>query len=75
MAAVADQLGDRASTEVEGGFIFAWGAGDVDDMDTELHERHDVGVRSVGRYHSVDTGKYCLAGSFAADVRIALVDV
>jgi hypothetical protein len=75
VAAVADQLSDRTNTEVEGGFIFAWGAGDVDEMDTELHERHDVGVRSVGSYHSVDTGKYCLAASFAADVRIALGDI
>lgn len=56
------------NTEIGGGAIFAWGATDIGDPESELHRRYDVGVRSYGRYHSVDTGKYCLAPLFAVEV-------
>jgi hypothetical protein len=44
-----------------GGVIFAWGDTDVDDPQSKLHDRYDVGVYSVKCYHSVNTGKYTLA--------------
>jgi hypothetical protein len=44
-----------------GGVIFAWGGTDVADHGSKLHERHEIGVHSVGHYHSVDTGKFTLA--------------
>jgi hypothetical protein len=44
-----------------GGVIFAWGSTGVDDQQSKLHERYEVGVRSTGNYHSVDTGKFTLA--------------
>ena len=51
------------------GIIFCWGETDVDDPDSELHLRRDVGPRSYGRgYHSVDTGKLTLAPLFAAQL-------
>jgi hypothetical protein len=59
---------DRAgleSCEVKGGAIFAWGATDISDPASELHARSDVGARSYGRYHSIDTGKLTLAPLFA----------
>jgi hypothetical protein len=54
--------------EVRGGAIVAWGASDIADPDSGLHERWRVGPRSDGPYHSVDTGKYCLAPLFAMEV-------
>jgi hypothetical protein len=30
-----------------------------------LHQRHDIGVMSVGSYHSVDPGKLSMAPYFA----------
>ena len=39
----------------------AAGHSDIDDPASELHCRYDVGVKSFGRYHSVDTGKLTLA--------------
>ena len=54
--------------ELRGGAIVAWGASDIADPDSGLHERWRVGPRSYGPYHSVDTGKYCLAPLFAMEV-------
>jgi glycine/D-amino acid oxidase-like deaminating enzyme len=72
LAAVCPPLrsvGDAITTaEVGGGPIFAWGASDIDDPESELHRRYDVGVSSYGRYHSVNTGKYCLAPLLAVEV-------
>jgi hypothetical protein len=36
------------------------GATGVDDHKSKLHERHEIGVHSVGRYHTVNTGKYTM---------------
>ncbi len=57
-----------ARTKLGGGQIFAWGQGDIDDPQSQLHQRFDIGPRSAGRYHSVDTGKYCMAPLFAEQV-------
>jgi hypothetical protein len=54
-----------ASSEVKGGIIYALGRTDVDDPVSLLHQRHQVGLRSFGRYHTVDTGKFTLAPLFA----------
>ena len=69
--AVAGLTADAAeSLEVGGGVIVAWGETDIDDAASGLHERHAIGPRSHGRYHSVDTGKLTTAplfGKQAAD--------
>lgn len=52
------------SWEVRGGIIFAWGATDIDDPGSGLHQRHAIGPRSQGRYHTVDTGKLTMAPLF-----------
>lgn len=54
-----------AGAQVAGGHIFAWGATDTDDASSELHQRHDVGIVSIGNYHSIDTGKLSLTPYFA----------
>jgi FAD dependent oxidoreductase len=54
-----------ASAEVCGGIIVAWGRSDIDDPASELHCRYDIGVSSLGGYHSVDPGKFTMAPYFA----------
>src|SRR5262245_25079548 len=43
-----------------GGVIFAWGTTDIDNEDSGLHTRYDIGIHSVRNYHSVNTGKYTM---------------
>jgi FAD dependent oxidoreductase len=43
-----------------GGVIFAWGATDIHDDCSRLHTRSEIGIHSVGNYHSVNTGKYSM---------------
>jgi hypothetical protein len=46
---------------VEGGWVFAHGQGTLDDPAASLHRRDRFGVRRLGSYISVDTGKYSTA--------------
>ena len=50
---------------VKGGVILAWGKTDIYDPQSELHRRFDIGITSVGRFHSVDPGKLTMAPYFA----------
>lgn len=43
-----------------GGIIYALGNEDVDNYQSKLHTRHEVGIRSFDNYHTVNTGKYTL---------------
>jgi hypothetical protein len=54
-----------AEASVVGGNIFGWGSTDTDDPASELHRRHEIGVVSIGNYHSVDPGKLTMAPYFA----------
>jgi hypothetical protein len=54
-----------SEAKVVGGYIFAWGATDTDDASSELHRRNDIGIVSIGNYHSIDTGKLSLTPYFA----------
>lgn len=56
---------DLPETVVKGGAILAWGKTDIYDPMSELHCRYEIGITSVGRYHSVDPGKLTLAPYFA----------
>lgn len=49
---------------VKAGIIFAWGKTDIHDPMSGLHQRHAIGPRSCGRYHTVDTGKLTMAPLF-----------
>ncbi len=57
--------GSMDSCQVKGGIIFAWGSTDIDDPASDHHARHEIGPRSFGRYHSIDTGKLTMAPLFA----------
>jgi glycine/D-amino acid oxidase-like deaminating enzyme len=50
-----------ASSQIVGGWIFAWGETDIDDTSSMLHRRDEVGVSSVSGYHTINTGKLALA--------------
>jgi hypothetical protein len=56
-----------ADATVAGGIIAAAGETDIDDPDSRLHMRVDIGVRSVDGYHSINTGKYTLAPMYALE--------
>lgn len=70
LASVVPGVGDLPETdltaaELEGGVIFAWGTSDIDDIASGLHKRFAIGPTTVGRYHSVDTGKLTTAPLYA----------
>lgn len=54
-------LDDAEDITVHGGFVFARGAGALDDRRSGLHRRDRYGVQRHGDYYSVDTGKYSTA--------------
>jgi hypothetical protein len=56
---------DLGAAELAGGVIFAWGSSGIDDPNSELHNRYAIGPRTLGRYHSVDTGKLTTAPLYA----------
>lgn len=51
--------------QVDAGVIFAHGQTDVNDRESGLHNRTQIGVKSFDGYHSVSTGKYTTAPLFA----------
>jgi len=46
--------------EPVGGVIFAWGNADIDEHNSRLHTRYEIGIHSECNYHSVNTGKYTM---------------
>ena len=51
-----------------GGVIYAHGNQDVDVADSRLHTRFEVGMRSFGNYHTVNTGKYTIIPLLAVTI-------
>ena len=45
----------------KGALSWLWGKTDIYDPASEVHQRHDIGIQSVGRFHSVDPGKLTMA--------------
>lgn len=64
---VAGLDAESADWKVVGGYITAWGRTGINDANSELHNRFEVGVHSHGNYHSIDTGKYTTAPLFAEE--------
>jgi glycine/D-amino acid oxidase-like deaminating enzyme len=50
---------------IDAGIIAAWGATDIDDPESALHERHEIGVHAHDGWFSIDTGKLTTAPLFA----------
>jgi glycine/D-amino acid oxidase-like deaminating enzyme len=55
-------------TILSGGWVFAVGRGSLADPGTTLHHRSDFGIRRLGSYISVDTGKYSTAPWLAREI-------
>ncbi|MBM7504044.1 glycine/D-amino acid oxidase-like deaminating enzyme [Agromyces aurantiacus] len=68
MPGVGAVLDDAESVVVHGGFVFARGAGALDDPRSGLHRRDRYGVERLGTYFSVDTGKYSTAPWLAREL-------
>jgi hypothetical protein len=58
----------RESLRVDGGWVFAMGAGSLANPASTLHRRDRLGILRHGTYISVDTGKYSMAPFLAAEV-------
>ena len=52
---------------IDAGAIFAYGNTDIDQIDSELHDRSHIGIRRVKNYISVDPGKLTTAPMFAVE--------
>jgi glycine/D-amino acid oxidase-like deaminating enzyme len=69
---VAEVFDSASQVLIRGGWVFAQGQGTLDDPMASLHRRDRFGVRRLGSYISVDTGKYStapwLARSLAAEI-------
>lgn len=50
------------------GVIFSWGDTPLDDPDSELHTRYDIGIQSEDGYHTINTGKYTMVPLLAVQV-------
>jgi glycine/D-amino acid oxidase-like deaminating enzyme len=59
--------------EVHGGWVYAAGTGPLDRVDSDLHRRDRIGIRRLGGYVSVDTGKYSVAPWLARELVDELV--
>lgn len=59
--AVRDVYASAERVTLDGGWVFAMGDGLLSDPAATLHRRDRIGIRRVGRYFSVDTGKYSIA--------------
>ncbi len=62
---VHELLKTGGNNRVGGGVIVARGASDIDDRNSGLHARSQIGPAAHGAYFSVDTGKYCMGPLFA----------
>jgi len=51
----------RQSMDVDGGWVFAMGAGSLANVASTIHRRDRIGIYQHGTYITVDTGKYSMA--------------
>jgi hypothetical protein len=58
--------------EVGGGWVFAIGQGNLSDPAATLHGRSHFGIKRMGSYLSVDTGKYSTAPWMAREIAALL---
>jgi hypothetical protein len=58
--------------QIDGGIIFTWGKTDIIDMQSELHNRYEIGVQQYDDYFSIDTVKFTSAPLFAHNLKLLL---
>jgi hypothetical protein len=65
-------LAASKDVKVRGGFVFAQGQGSLSDPKSTIHRRDRFGVRRIGSYCSIDTGKYSTAPWIALNLTKAI---
>ena len=65
LARIVPGIEDSVIATTDAGVIFSWGDTDIDDSESELHVRYDIGVSGEDGYYSIDTGKFTCAPLFA----------
>ncbi len=65
---------DDDQVDPNGGVIYALGTTDVDDRESRLHDRFEMGIQSRADYHSIDTGKLTLVPDWGVRVADYLED-
>jgi glycine/D-amino acid oxidase-like deaminating enzyme len=68
MPRIGELFDDPESAVVHGGFVYARGAGALDDPRSGLHRRDRYGVQRLGSFYSVDTGKFSTAPWLAREL-------
>lgn len=58
-------IGQFRIEHLSAGVIFSWGETDIDQSDSQLHERAQIGVDAHDGYFSINTGKLTTAPLFA----------
>lgn len=66
--------GRLASVDVQGGWVHSAGSGSLRDARSGLHRRDNIGLVQIGRYFSIDTGKYSIAPWLALQLSDALCE-
>ena len=66
-------IADASPLYVDAGAIVAYGATDVDDRGSDLHDRTRIGVNGADEYFSVDPGKLTTAPLFAMEAARAIL--
>jgi hypothetical protein len=62
------------TTTLDGGWVFAGGRGSLRDSFATVHKRYGFGIRRLGSYISVDTGKYSVAPWLARKLAEQIID-
>ena len=65
LAEYVPEIRSARATEIRSGVIFSWGKSDIDDRQSELHRRDEIGVLHTDGYFSINTGKFTMAPLFA----------
>jgi glycine/D-amino acid oxidase-like deaminating enzyme len=61
MPPIARVFENASELKVEGGFVLAQATGDIGRPEASLHRRDKFGIRRLGNYVSIDTGKFATA--------------
>jgi hypothetical protein len=61
MPPVAQVFDNVSELRIEGGFVLAQATGDIGRPEASLHRRDKFGIRRLGNYMSIDTGKFSIA--------------
>lgn len=65
LARIVPKMRNASVTQIDAGIVFSRGNTDIDQSDSEFHQRSQVGITHADGYFSVDTGKFVCAPLFA----------